>query len=191
MIVDFASLLWEAGLLQFGVFENDAPVRFHFDLLPSYPDVLEQLADVVDIAIPDAGPIERLLCLPDSLPFALAVCMRGRKPLVYSRGQGGETVHELAGAYDVGHPTLLVVNMWMDTEEQNNLIKRAGQVGLDVHGILAVLDSPSSSTAPYPLQAVVNFVDLLRELVATNRLPHRQAEAVIKWLHEKHSARGR
>ena len=105
-----AALLLETGLLQFGRFITDdgpRPYQLQLDLLPSYPDVL---AHITELAAPWVGDVNHLLSSAEALPFGVSLSLRTHIPLVYARGTDALTVYELAGAYDIGHPALLLGN---------------------------------------------------------------------------------
>src|SRR5690349_104106 len=112
------TLLMDAGLLQFGSFieqGKETPFRANFEMMPSYPDVLSQVANELarliprgaeDDAVTPENTIDHLLCTWDSLPLGVALSLRTNVPLVYSRGSSAEPVHDLVGAYDIGHPAV-------------------------------------------------------------------------------------
>lgn len=114
----FEDLLIEYGLVQFGRFADEngdfAPFKLHLDWIPSYPDVLEAAAFEVQKHFRVHGKsihqFERILCPVDALPVAALVSAETGIPVVYSRGFGEPIVHDLVGAYDINHPTLLLTN---------------------------------------------------------------------------------
>lgn len=174
--------LYAARLIQFGQFrvkDKIEPVRFELPLLASYPDLLQRITD--QIALPQA---ERLLCTDDALPLGMTLSLKHSIPLVYSRTGS----LELTGAYDIGHPTVLVTNV-LDHQSTGlqPLIAHARQVGLQVNAVIAVLDA-GCRMIDLPVFAVFQLDDIVRELVQAGELPERQAILVLEWcVGEKHA----
>lgn len=174
-MASLAKLLFQRGLLQFGVFEQGGalvPMKLALEMLPSYPDVMQQLAETMANALP---PVDRLLCVPESLPLATAVSLRTGIPLVYSQGSGREAVFDLVGAYDIGHTTALLMLL---IQPHDALIEKVERVGLNVETVVGVARLPG----------VVGGLTLLElqtavpELVVSGLLPRGQADAVLRWL---------
>lgn len=163
--------LLDTGLIQFGLFgEDERPIQLNFHLLPSYPDVLAQLADRAAATISE-GEYDHLVCDRDSLPFGVAVSQRTAIPLVYSTGQPG--VYDLVGAYDVGHPALLLANTWH--KGLSALIEKAGRVGLDI-----VTTRVIASNGDIP--SLIDLPEMVETLRQDGFLPSGQADAVQQWL---------
>lgn len=177
-----AELLLEAGLLQFGRFingENSDPVRISLEMLPSYPDIVLHLAEVAAQLIAD-HQIERLVCTSAALPFGLALSLKTRIPLVYSRGNNEPPIYDLVGAYDVGHPTALLTNILDSETHLVNSIANARRVGLNVTRVVAILQIvPISTLSVLPL---VNLSELIATLQQRGILPCEQANAVQEWI---------
>jgi hypothetical protein len=96
-------------------------------------------------------------------------------PLVYSRGRGEVPVHDLVGAYDVGHPAVLLVG---ETGEKTlQLIQSCGRVGLEVQQVIAVVGETANDTFP-PVLPVLEFSSMLAELTDAGLLPPHQAQAM-------------
>ncbi len=128
------------GLLQFGAFnlgEAVQPFRINLDLLPSYPEVLQQLATLTNDLLNHAH-YDHLLSTIDAIPFGVALSLHTQKPLVYSRGGKLSPAYDLVGAYDVGHPAVLLTNVIVDGEALKPLIGAANRVGLAVHTIISI-----------------------------------------------------
>jgi hypothetical protein len=176
---DLPSLLVETGLVQFGWFVRDgviAPVQFHLEMLASYPDLLKIIVDDLSPKLPTA---ERFLCTPDALPLGVALALKTNVPLVYSRGGGDEAVHDLVGAYDIGHPAILVTNV-VGIGAFTRLVATAQRVGLEVRSIMAVVDT--GLAALLPVDALLTLPDLVDTLIERDMLPAGQGKAVKSWL---------
>ncbi|MGQ9909602.1 MAG: hypothetical protein ACUVS2_12270 [Candidatus Flexifilum sp.] len=183
---DLLYALHAARLIQFGQFwvkDKIEPVRFELALLASYPDLLLRITD--EIALP---PAERLLCTGDALALGVSLSVKHGIPLVYScAGSGDAGSPELIGAYDIGHPTVLVINVLDRNPGLRALIAHARQVGLQVNAIVAVLDA-GCGTIDLPVSAVFQLNDVIHKLVQAGELPKKQADLVLEWcLGEKHA----
>jgi hypothetical protein len=172
--------IMEAGLLQFGLFQRGSshtPLQTAFEMLASYPGLLRDITGEGHRMIGEQH-FDHLLCTHDAVPFGVALSLATGIPLVYSRGRGEAPVHDLVGAYDIGHPALLVANVWDDGAER--LAAAGRRVGLEVRAGLAVLDI---GTQPHNLifTALLRLPDVLETLVASGQLPQGQADVVKSW----------
>lgn len=179
--------LLEAGLIQFGWFQRDgkmAPVALHLDMLASYPALLDQAAREAETIL-DGLNVNRLLCSADALPFGVAVSLRRSVPLVYSRGTSAPPVSDLVGAYDIGHPAILLTNAVGLLNTYAPLVSAARRVGLETHALLTILEirhlSPPDGVTVVPLLRLDSVVyDLRRD----GHLPAGHADAVLEWIGE-------
>jgi hypothetical protein len=174
--------LVDAGLVQFGYFaEGDknefAPVRLNLALLPAYPDVLKLLTDAVVQRLADRT-IERLVCTVDSLPLGVAVSLATGIPLVYSQGQGAAAVYDLVGAYDVGHPAALLMNVLDQPESIAKLQANAHRVGLNIQYGVAILGLSTSEL----VEPLIRLDEMVDSLAAKKMLPANQRLMVLKQL---------
>jgi hypothetical protein len=172
------SLLMETGLVQFGLFgEEEALYKVHPQLLPSYPDVLTVFASQAKAYLP--ANIDRLLCLPDSLPFGVALSLETQIPLVYSLGTKAAGVHDLIGAYDVGHPACLLLNTWPDDATVQGVIHKAEAVGLQIEAVM-VLFSLNLLEFSHPVHVMVDVSMMLQSRAEEGVLPAQLAQTIIK-----------
>ena len=169
------------GLLQFGLFgEDQKPFQTHLDLLPSYPQLFKQ---VVAAALPLVTGVDRLVCRADSLPFGVAMGLETHIPLVYSRGIQQAAVHDLVGAYDIGHPALLIVQELRDPEALSEFIQQAHGVGLVINRVLAVLTTGHAQISQsLEVQSLVSLPDILDHLVTVGQLPDGHSQHILNWL---------
>lgn len=181
IMADLATLLADCGLIQFGRFDHQQPYQLHLELLPSYPDVLNEM---VAQAVPLVGKgVDHLVCVSDALPFGTAMSLKTEIPLVYSRGMlTGAPVDNLVGAYDIGHPALLVTNNLRDLERISHLIRQAHQVGLETNCILTLVDEGIAAYPDLETVAILKLGSLLDQLEATGRLAPGHCRVVRDWL---------
>ncbi len=176
-----SELLLEAGLIQFGAFaigEHMAPYQLHLELLPSYPDILAQVAAEVAARL---GPVDHLLCTADAVPIGVALGLCVTLPLVYSRGSDQPAVSDLVGAYDIGHQAALIVTSLTDTTRTRRLIDGARRVGLDTRQIIAVVDTGVALDGT-SYSALLTLSSLVDDLATRGLLPEGQAVAVHDWM---------
>lgn len=127
------------GAVQFGRFEVRgqpgmfAPLAINLRLLPSYADLLRDLAAELAPLASVAG-LTHLLTMPATTPLGVLTCAQSGQTLVYPiEGQ-------IEGAYDFSVPTVLLTDVLTDGEAERALIKQARRDGLDIEAILAVVD---------------------------------------------------
>ena len=180
--------LLETGLVQFGLFENPLtgymmPYRLRLELLAAYPILLRQAADDA-LAVLDDNTLkaDRLVSTSDAIPLSVLINQQTGVPLVYSRGCGDNPVHDLIGAYDVGHPAVLITNTVDDSV--NSFIQKAGRVGLIIEQIVVLMDTgyrPDDVT----VRCVWSLDEIVIELATAGQLPAGQAKAVRELLRQK------
>ena len=170
--------LLECGLLQFGMFAEE-PLCFNHELLPSFPDLLQKLAL---LAATHVTGVDRLLAAPGALAWATAVALETGLPLVYSRGREQASVYDLVGAYDIGHPTLLLA---CDLNAESGLLalsRRAQTVGLEVKAAVVLLGDGRDSLGPLPLTSLFSLPQVVTQLVDEGTLPAGHGAKVRRWL---------
>jgi hypothetical protein len=178
-MTDLLQLMMETGLIQFGRFpRNDVsvPVQFHFDMLASYPDVLDAAVMELSRSIP---PADRLVCTSDAVPLGVALTLKTGIPLVYSRGGEQEPAYDLVGAYDIGHPAVFITNV-VGMTDHSALLSSVRRVGLDVRSVITLIDL--SAASELPISALFRLTNLVDVLVEREELPRGQAAAVKDWL---------
>ncbi|GAB4310782.1 MAG: hypothetical protein Kow00117_04160 [Phototrophicales bacterium] len=167
-----------AGLLQFGVFGvHQAPFKLNLSLLASYPHILRQIAQET---APLIQGVDRLVCEASAVPMGVAVSLEVNIPLVYSLGTDQAGVYDLIGAYDVGHPTALILHVWEQKTHQK-LIEKAKHVGLEVQQVISLFDlgnQPMGTT----FSAIFNLLQVINDLEMQGNIPPGQAEAIRGWL---------
>jgi len=189
-----AQALADAGLILFGRFARPDgriwPVAVHLDWLPSYPDLLRQTARALVPLLNGLGA-DRVLAAPGALPVGVALGLEAGVPLVYavSEKTGGADAFAIEGAYDVGHPTVLLSNMLLDAGQAQSLVALAGRVGLEVRALLAVLDlglgaRDALEANGWPVHCALALADALPTLEAAGALPPAMGAHVRTWIEE-------
>lgn len=180
-VKSLTTLLVETGLIQFGSFivdGEDRPVLFSLDMLSSYPDVLRRVTEALAPAI---GRVDHLVCTPEAVPLGVALSLQTSVPLVYSRGRGEEPVNDLVGAYDTGHPAILITTVYGSDAQIDRLAASARRVGLDVKQIIAVVDV-TTGQSDLPVHALIRLGDMVGEMEAADTIPAGQADIVRAWI---------
>lgn len=189
MNTELVQLFMEAGLLQFGRFQDSSgtrPFLTNLDYLPAYPDILKQVVAETRLHL-DGLAVQRLVATPEAVPFGVALALETGISLVYSRGQGKEAVYDLAGAYNIGHASVLLVNTTETLLFLGGFIAGARRVGLDIHTAVAIFD-PGTTVPDITARAIINLPDALEILAAQGELPIQQALTVRAWIAEQRAA---
>jgi orotate phosphoribosyltransferase len=191
--------LARAGLIQFGRFvQPDGstwPLALRLRWLPSYPALLHDTAAALEPLLHDLHA-DRLLTTPDAIPVGVALGLRINIPLVYPYGEERDytAAYVLEGAYDVAHPTILLADVLIDTEQAQAITALARRVGLDIHTILAVIDlqhgaHEALTAAGYEVRSALLLGTMLPVLVDGGFLPPAMRTAVEAWTEENQRGR--
>lgn len=180
-----ANQLVKTGLLEFGLFgREEVPLRLNLQLLPAYPHLLKEVAKRARERI--AGlQVDRLVCKHPSLPFGLVLSQQTTIPLVYSLDTDQPGVLDLVGAYDVGHPALLLTNTFDVDDGTAEVVEKAGNVGLEIASVLAIIDLSKNTRSGMNVVALLKLRDVLAHLTESGLLPHGHAEFVRDWLDQR------
>lgn len=179
-ITNLGNDLLRAGLVQFGWYMPDnQPYRLHLSMLPSYPGILRQAAAQIAPAVRSAN---RLLAAADSIPLGVAISLHTRIPLVYSQ-HSSSAAHAFVGAYDIGHPAVLITNDLSQWDAIAGLARSARQVGLEIQRVVAlVMCRAPNSGHELPVSGIVSLEKLAMAMTASGELPLYHAQAVLAWL---------
>lgn len=133
--------LFQNGILQLGMFATPHGMRSYrlrLELLPAYPQLIAPIVDRIRRTLQGRLPrYERLVADADSSVIGGIIAHQLDVPLVYSRGRGDAPAIDLAGAYDVGHPAVLIVNAITPNTEA--FIAGCVRVGLDIHTVVPII----------------------------------------------------
>jgi hypothetical protein len=185
---DLGRLVLETGLLQFGRFIRNgevSPFQLSLELLPAYPGTLKQIADKAKQHL-NHNPVNRLVTTMESLPLGVAVSLETGIPLVFSRGDNAPAVNDLVGAYDMGHPTVLLLNTLGNTRTMEHFVQTAKRVGLEIHTLISIFDLEiSQPLRDIRIFSLLRLATLSTDLMATGQLPQGQGQAVLDWIVHK------
>jgi orotate phosphoribosyltransferase len=184
--------LAQAGLIQFGRFvQPDGaiwPVAVHLGWLPSYPALLRDVAASLATLL-EGIKADRLLATANAIPLGVALSLHTELPMVYAFGEVRDYTAAFAieGAYDVGHPTVLLSDLLLDVAQANAVTALAQRVGLEVHTILSVLDMglgsrEALSAAGCILRCALTLRDVLPLLEEQGLIPPPMHRAVETWM---------
>lgn len=178
----YGHLLLEAGLIQFGRFEGGAPLKFALELLPSYPHILQSLAGEIATVMSEVKTIERIVCTSDASAPGIAVSLHTGIPLVYSRCQGQSPVHDLVGAYDVGHPTALITSVIGKHHNQDleRFRQRATNLGLNTITTVGIISLNSTDEAD--IHTLINLPEFVEYLSRSRQISHEFGDCLLDWL---------
>lgn len=189
-----ALALAREGLIQFGRFVHDDgaiwPLAVRLLWLPSYPVLLKQTAAALQPVL-DQVAADRLLTTGDAIPLGTALSLASGVPMTYPYGEVRDytAAYAIEGAYDVGHPTVLLSDVLIDGTQAEQITALARRVGLDVHAVLAVLDlglgaREQLSAMDYTVHSVLALDDMLPLLAENDMLPAGMRATVQNWLDE-------
>lgn len=158
-----------AGIIQLGRFQQPdgsfLPMSTNFLMLPSYPRLLHTTAQAL-VPLIRTHPPERLLATRAAIPLGAVVAVESNIPLTYPYGEAKDytVAYTIEGAYDVGHPTTLLMDVLTSPAEILTLIAQARQVGLVVQQVIAVLGLYPWTEPELDFHALFTFDDLLTGL---------------------------
>ena len=173
-----AKQLLDTGILQFGLFVENGityPYRLRLEMISAYPQLLQNVVYRGVQSLAGVKPFDRLVSHSDAIPLASSLSLQTGISLVYSRGRGEIPVHDLVGAYDVGHPACLVVNTL--TPEIEAFLSDAKRVGLDIHTILEFV-SIGRMIDGIDHRAIYTMKELIHELRQLNLITEELANNI-------------
>lgn len=178
---DLIRLFLDTGLLQFGSFDR-IPFRWNFEYLPSYPNVLVEIAERLE---PQLQPADHLVSAPSMLPFALALSLKTGIPLAYGIGDA-DNKPTIVGAYDIGHPAILVMEVIEDEQAVIEYVRYAGRVGLDIVQVVTIIRVGRLERLDLPHTALLDMESVVLELYQRSHITAFQHETIRRWLINHH-----
>ena len=175
-----AKKLLTTGILQFGLFTEDiqqSPYRIRLEMLSAYPEVMQQIIYRGVQTIATVAPFDRLISHSTCIPLASALSLNTGISLVYSRGTTLPAVHDLVGAYDVGHPSCLIVNTI--TPEIEIFLDKCHRVGLNIHTVVEVV-STGETLSGVDQHAIFTLRALIHELKQAKAIPTHLAQVITQ-----------
>ncbi len=172
----------DAGLIQFGMFEVGEVVRpfaIKLDMLPSYPELLLRSAMAL-VRAAGEDPFSHLLTPARSIALGTAVGLEMTTPLVY---QPRHDKTELVGAFDIGHPAAMIIDVFDRKFPPMTLINYARHVGLDIQYAYALVDLENGALPPgIQVFSVLTLRRIVDWAAGDRRIPPGQANAVRDWI---------
>ncbi len=179
---DLALGLFDCGIVQFGRFASPsgaAPMHFDLLMLPSYPSVVSRLAEACAQRVQMAHE-GRLCCAMNTLALGVVVGQMINQPILYTLSLEHESPRTFIGAYDIGHPALLLWS-WLLSPMSAAWAEQMRQVGLTLERRLILIGEEDS---------VLPLTVLLEHLVAAKRILPVQAETCLHWYERVRPHRG-
>ncbi len=173
-------LLINAGILQFGNFytrKQWQPYIFYFELLPSYPNILNEIASLISQEL-KPNRFDFLACPEESLPLGILVSQEIDKPLVYFKVNSPSM--GFIGAFDVGHPAMLLSYTEFSSSILDSITQSGSKVGLDFQSAYAVVQSINSNRNKIFQQCLLNFGEAIGKLYKDDVIP----QALFKTLQQ-------
>lgn len=177
MLIDY---LLDYGLVQFGRFSDTngdtMPVSVNLGMLPSYPDALAAAHQMLSATIESINtPFDRVLSWAEATPIAVLYAAEARIPMVYSRQCGEPIVHDLVGAYDIAHPTLLIL---LDDLKDGvaEFVAKAGRVGLKVQVTVTLVGMRQGR------HVILTLMDITQRAQQRGDISDKQARLVMQWI---------
>jgi orotate phosphoribosyltransferase len=171
------------GFLQFGRFEDDKgkfhPLTFQLRLLPSYPAVHQATAKAL---LPLLGSgYDRLLATRETVGLGALLSVLSGLPLVYPYGESKSYTQAfvIEGAYDLGHPTILLT--YVLNAEANQTAQGVGLNVRKVVGLFSLGQKVQGALRAQGLDVAVLF-DLPQVLAGLTDLPQALRQTVLAWL---------
>jgi hypothetical protein len=158
------TLLVEIGAIHFGFFEGGAPVKADFGIVPSHPQVLARLGQLIAQTMHGQGTTH-LLPMPEVIPHATAAGLHADIPLVYPAGG------HILGAYDFSVPTTLLTAVLGTAAAEEKIILSAQKDGLHVEQIIALMRMPGGTglSLGAPLHVLFTW-DMISNIAPTDTL---------------------
>jgi len=192
----FAALLYEMGVVQFGAFKlksgAHSPVYLDLRRMVSDPSTLMNVAgEMVMRSV--SLTYQRIAGIPTAgLPLGTALSIAMERPLIYPRveAKGYGTGHRVEGIYREGETVLVVDDVISLADSKLEAIAVLEGAGLVVHDVMVVVDRQMGGAdmlkeKGYTLHALYTLTDLLDGLVKAELInPARRAE-VLEWLEEQ------
>lgn len=176
------------GLIQFGRFvtpgDDIKPLQLSFEFLPSYPRLLADTAQrLVTMCAQTFDVFDFLFCPAEGIPLGMAMSLQTDKPLLYSTHRASNA-RDFIGAYDVGHPAVLVVPVFEDEEKITRLARDVQRVGLEMVGVVCLL----RMATPHRMQvaSLYEIDTVLAMFKQQGWLPQTQSVQVQAWLANHH-----
>jgi uridine monophosphate synthetase len=193
----FAALLYEMGVVQFGAFKlksgAHSPIYLDLRRMVSDPSTLMNVAgEMVMRSV--SLTYQRIAGIPTAgLPLGTALSIAMERPLIYPRveAKGYGTGHRVEGIYREGETVLVVDDVISLADSKLEAIAVLEGAGLVVHDVMVVVDRQMGGAdmlkeKGYTLHELYTLTDLLDGLVKAELINPARREEVLEWLEEQH-----
>ena len=177
----------ETGMIQFGYFtsafgEPATPIQFHFSLLPSFPTLMNQIADMLQSTLETVSPDTRLLATENTVGLGAVLAVKTNIPLLYPHGNPLQFTNAftIEGTADVDNPIILITDVIIDGELEQHMHTMSRRIGLPVHQTLALLTAHQKELN-FPYQAIFTLDDVLDTCLANGIIQPSMANAIKNW----------
>jgi hypothetical protein len=162
--------LFDAGILQFGLFGDGVQRVTRLELLPSYPVLMQRCAKQMAQML--APEMNRVVCMSENAALGAVVSVESGLPLIIGERVGDGHITFL-GAYDIEHPSAFVgmQSATFDSAARLDIQQRAERVGLQIVQWLWILDDIQDDDGNGA--ALMTLGDAVAHLVERQVLPFR------------------
>lgn len=192
----FAALLYEMGVIQFGAFKlksgAHSPIYLDLRRMVSDPSTLMNVAG--EMVMRGASlTYQRIAGIPTAgLPLGTALSIASERPLIYPRmeAKGYGTGHRVEGIYREGDTALVVDDVISLADSKLEAIAVLEGAGLVVNDVMVVVDRQMGGAdmlkeKGYTLHALYTLTDVLDGLVKAELINAALREEVLEWLEEQ------
>lgn len=180
-----------SGMIQFGYFaaaydQPAAPIAFHFSLLPSFPHLMEETAELFREIIGTPAADTRLLADQNTVGLGAVLAVKTDIPLLYPHGSALQFTNAftIEGTADVDNPIILISDVLSDGTAQEHMHHMSKKIGLPVKHTLAVLDT-SSTTLGFPNKALLRLSDVVQWSIENSEISKTMAARIMAWHQRK------
>ena len=190
-----ASLLYEAGCVQFGTFTLKSgltsPIYVDLRLLVSHPPLLRRVGQSMALLARQLD-FDRIAAIPfGGLPIGVALSLEMSCPLVYPRPpkQHG-TRRPIEGAFAMGETVLLVDDLITRGGSKLEAIDALESAGLQVRDVLVLVDrgqggADDLAQRGYQLHAAMQLIDIVETLRHQDLITVPKHESVVAYLQQE------
>lgn len=176
-----------AGIVQFGRFQQADgtfwPIKTNFLLLPSYPQMIQATAQALAPLLLQTA-CDRLLTTRATIPLGAVLSVEANVPLTYPYGEVQKitNAYVIEGAYDVGHPTTLLMDVLADAADTLAIMTPARQVGLHITDVLCVFCLGQRGVQALEGVRVHSLFDFGEAVQSLDTVSPYLKQAVLGWL---------
>lgn len=186
LIIKFGSIVLKSG--------KTSPIYFDMRILPSYPELLEQVAKAMLSKMHSEQFLGRRLAgLPMSgLPIAIAMGIIGKVPVLYPRSADRGGKMSVEGRWDSGETVIVVDDVLTDGVIKKAQIERIRATGLEVRDLIVVVNRDEGGTQLMEeIRVRVHSLTTMRQIIEVLRtkaqLGNYEYERTLEFLNGSNS----